>query len=174
MLKHVLYASAALALLAAPSLAVDGSIAVTGTVKSACNMAYTTAPVAIGDIKIDSNTAVNTAQTATGLAQAGTTFCNTNSAEMSITVPVLTGSVAPANGQTGVQFTNLIPYTVTLPGGDTLHSSTDATPAVYNKNVGTFVQNVPANSVVTINTLAAAGPVVAGTYSATITITLTP
>jgi hypothetical protein len=175
MLKHVLFASAALALLAAPSLAATGTVNVSGTVQPVCNMGYTLEAVAIGDITINPATAINTIQTKSkNLSQPGVTFCNTNTASMTVAVPALVGSVAPQNGSQGVQFTNLIPYSVTLPGGATYASSATATATTYPAPVGTFVQPVTTADAVTIVTAPAAGPVVAGDYSAIITITLTP
>lgn len=171
MLKHVLYASAALALLAAPSMAASsGAVDVTGTVPGVCSMAYTSAAVAVGTISIGTD-GKNVAQTKSDpIGTTGDTFCNTNSATMTIVVKPLK-TAEPASGS----FVNIIPYQVTMPADMTRNSGTDVAGAVYGPiNVGTFVQHINATDVVKIDTQVATGPVVAGAYSGTIEITLAP
>ena len=172
-MKKLLLASAAFALLAAPGFAAtSGSVAVTGTVNGVCNLAFSSASVPIGTILVNTATGVNTPQTATNpVGTAGVTFCNTNTASLSITVVPLQNS-----GQAYTGFTNIIPYTITLPNSSfgALDSTSATGGHVYTFPVGTFVNSVASTDVVTVNTEAASYPVLAGAYNGTVTISFTP
>jgi hypothetical protein len=148
----------------------SGSIDVSGTVQPVCNMAYTSAAVALGTILIGAD-GKNTVQTKSdAIGTTGDTFCNTNSATMTVVVkPLVTSATAYA------PFVNVIPYQVTMPNDVTRNSGTDPAGATSGAvPVGTFLQHIASTDVVKIDTQVATGPVLAGTYSGTIEITLAP
>jgi hypothetical protein len=170
MLKHVLYASAALALLAAPSLAapVTGSVAIIGSVDAVCSMPTTLASINLGSIALDSSG--KSAGTTSGtVSTTALTWCNGNTSRMKIVVKPLTST---SFADPGV-FTNIIPYNVVglqptalesgiLPAGNT----------AFDAVVTSFVND--GTNPVTVNTEVTSLPIVAGAYSGEVAITLTP
>jgi hypothetical protein len=170
MLKHVLYASAALALLAAPCIAADTTVTINGTVEAACSITNGTPVIDLTDALATDAAGKHPGQTFDLEDLVGSAWCNGSDNTLTAVAKPLIGD------HTAAGFTNVISYTLSTPvvPGEILNSGTDpAGNSASASGVGAFVLDVTAGEG-TLVTDATSLPVTAGDYSAEIEITLTP
>lgn len=174
MRKYLLASAAALAALAAPSLAdvtTSANATVSGDIVLKCTLSITNGTLALGDISTD-----GTGKHAGGMTNGtaflnGTAMCNGAKNTVVVAAIPLTTTTTPV----GSGFTSRIDYTLAvgtlLPGPVSLDTSAPATATSTQNNVGAFANSDSAGAA--FATKATALPVMAGDYSATVTVTLT-
>lgn len=169
MLKHVLYASAALAFLAAPSLAaatVSQSVILNGNVPLTCTLSVPHPTMAFPSL-----TAIG-GQQVFGIFQGGSAMCN--GSKNTVTVSVTPLIAQDYVGLPPMGFTNIINYTLTvdglLPLSPPLNTSSPSS-STGKQFRPAFNINLTDGTATTLGT-GVLQPV-GGNYSGTVTITLT-
>lgn len=173
MLKQVLFASAALALLAAPSLAAttpanETSVSISGTVQAVCSITNTTPSVTLSNF-FDPTTGLILAN-ATTAPFVGSAWCNGNGNTLTVVAHPL---LNPAYTSAPDGFTNKIDYTLTttaLPLTGSL-SSTAAAGVTVN-SLPPFTGSGSGSG--TVTPIVTTDKVLAGTYTGIVNVTLTP
>lgn len=162
MLKHVLFASAALALLAVPSMAAQTTIG--GTVPLLCSALTDPAPITLTGL-VDPTTGVAKAVSISSITSPlSGAWCNGTKNYIHLTLTKLVGNHTTTNPD----FTNEIDYTMKQAGLDDIDTSHD--PLTSSKEIATpFI--IPAGTG-SLATEAGTKKLVAGDYSATVTVTL--
>jgi len=164
MLKHVLYATAALALLAAPGLAADATVTINGSVDGVCVITPTSSLVVnLGNLALVDGIPSATAHPVT---LTGQVWCNAAGNQLKVEAYPLENSVT-ASG-----FASVINYTLATPlSSDTLTSVAD--PGVATASHDAFDTGVGPLAG-TITPISGTTKVVAGNYTGSIVITLAP
>ena len=172
MRTYLLVSAAALFALTASGFAdsvVTAGTTVNGTIALKCTLSTTTTTLDIGDISTD-----GTGKHLGGLHNttpilAGTAMCNGTGNTVDLKATPLT------TGATATGFTNVVDYTLVvgslLPGSITLDTPSPTNTNYNHTGVGAFA-NTDATGA-TFITKATALPVMAGTYSGTVNVTLT-
>lgn len=171
-MRNSLYiAAAALAFTASPALAQDatGTVDVTGSVAGRCLFTTDNADIALGELAL-AGTDTNAGKLNAAVVNAGTAtlvgWCNNAAATMEVSATKLT---TPATAATG--FTNSIDYTATAVANNVEATDTTTTElGGATADVGMFTGNIA----VSLSNAAATGLLVAGDYSSTVTVTLSP
>jgi hypothetical protein len=176
MRKYLLTSAAVVAVMAAPSIAdsiVSAGATVTGAIALKCTLTLTHNSLALGDISTDTTGKHPGGMTnGSSLFLDGVAMCNgsKNTVEINATPLVTTTPV-------GTGFTNRIDYTLAvgslLPGSmsvSTVGAVAATGQTVTQNNVEAFATT---GSGATLTTAATTSPIMAGDYSAAVTVTLT-
>jgi len=148
--------SALSALRAAPAAAAD--FTVSGSVTPTCN--YSGGTIVFGTIGVNSDGTIATGQSASSTAQAGF-YCNGAGTTLDLSHTAMTDGVTAPSG-----FTSSIDFTPAVKVGGTDKKVGDGTGIALGAIAGALV--------VDARTLTATGKLTAGTYSGSVTLTLTP
>ena len=149
-------AAALVAIAAAPASATN--FTVTGSVTPTCN--YSGGTIVFGTIAVNSDGTIATGQTASSTAQAAF-YCNGAGTTMDLSHTAMTDGVTAPSG-----FTSTIDFTPAVKVGGVDKKVGDGT--------GTALGAIAGSLVVDARTLTATGKLTAGSYSGSITLTLTP
>lgn len=141
---------------AAPAAAAD--FTVTGAVTAACN--YSGGTIAFNTIAVNADGTIASSQTASSTAQTGF-YCNGAGTTLDLAHTAMTDGVTAPSG-----FTSTIDFTPAVKVGGTDKKVGDGT--------GTVLGAIAGSLVVDARTLTATGKLTAGSYSGSITLTLTP
>ena len=141
---------------AAPAAAAD--FTVSGAVTATCN--YTGGTIPFGTIGVNSDGTIASGQSASSTAQTGF-FCNGAGTTLDLSHTAMTDGVTAPSG-----FTSIIDFTPAVKVGGTDKQVGDGT--------GTSFGAIAGSLVVDARTLTATGKLTAGTYSGSVTLTLTP
>jgi len=169
MLKTILLASAAVALLAAPSFAVNSAnIAITGSVAGVCSITNATTSIDLGNLPVDATTGLYTGSQFSE-PMTGTVWCNgTSNTVTAVANPLITTAVTPLIGT----FTNRIDYQLKINLVDWVTLDTASSPSVTINSLAPFSYTSNQNS--TITTENTTLPPIAGNYAGSVVITVTP
>lgn len=174
MRKFLILAATTAALVTAPAFAataagpVDGVVNITGSVSGRCMFTTQSVPLPLGELSQASNGELDPAKVNVAAPDlAG--WCNAAASEISVHASKLTG---PSEVGAGTAFTGTIDYTATATAGSAIASdSTTTVPAgtpvllgLYSGTIGVVLSNASAGS----------KKLIAGDYTSTITVTLTP
>jgi hypothetical protein len=141
---------------AAPAAAAD--FTVTGSVTATCN--YSGGTIPFGTIGVNSDGTIASGQSASSTAQTGF-YCNGAGTTLDLAHTAMTDGVTAPSG-----FTSTIDFTPAVKVGGTDKKVGDGT--------GTALGAIAGSLVVDARTLTATGKLTAGTYSGSVTLTLTP
>jgi hypothetical protein len=172
MLKYALAASAAVSAivaLSAPSYADDSAtVQINGTVNAACNISGVNQTIEFNAITIGNDGKVSSGQTKSANL-ADTVWCNGGNNTIKITASPLSTSGSSSG------FANTINYTLSTPLAPSA-GSWDVTAAnqTITTNYGAFVFDSSANPIGTVALDAGTLPQLAGDYSGTVTVDITP
>jgi hypothetical protein len=159
-MKKILMAAVALTAMATvpatPAAAAD--FTVTGSVAAACN--YTGGTIAFGAIGTNADGTIAASQSTSSSAQTGF-FCNGAGTTLALSHTAMANAATPASG-----FTSTIDYTPAVSVGGVDQQLGDGNNNTFGAQAGDLV--------VDARTLTATGKLMAGNYSGTITLTLTP
>ena len=157
MKRQLMVAAALLAMSATPAYA-QAVFNVSGTVNAVCS--YNGGTIAFGTITTDSSGNINSGQSASSSAETGF-YCNGAGTTLDLAHTALTTSATAPSG-----FTSSIDYTPEAQIGSGTPYSGDQTGTAFGAQAGSLV--------VSAKNLTATGKLMAGSYSGTITLTLTP
>lgn len=175
MRKLMILAATTAALVTAPAFAaataegpVDGVVNVTGHVNGRCKFTTPSVNLPLGELSQSGNGELDTSKVNVAAPNlAG--WCNAAASEISVHASKLTG---PSELGAGTAFTGTIDYTATATAGTAIASDSTTTPlagtpvllGLYSGNIG-----------VVLSAASAGGKkLIAGDYTSTITVTLTP
>jgi spore coat protein U-like protein len=158
-MKKILMAAVALtAVTATPAYSQTATFNVSGTVNAVCS--FTGGTIAFGTINVNSDGTIATGQSASSAGQPGF-YCNGAGTTLDLSHTAMTTSATPPGG-----FTSTINYTPAVVVGGSDQQVGDGTGVAFGAKAGSLV--------VDARNLTATGKLMAGAYSGTITLTLTP
>jgi hypothetical protein len=172
MMKRILAATAALATVAAfsaPANAATGTVTINASVTPVCSIDSPSHSVNLHEIDVDTSGHVKSETMTQGF---GNVWCNANGNTMTVTATPLTTGTAPAD----TSFTNRVDYKVfsavlgssqAVDTSGTGTATTGATLPPFETGTGTFDDY-------TVTTIASAKRPIAGAYTGTVTVSLTP
>lgn len=167
MLKHVLYASAALALLAAPSYAVSESVTINGSVAPKCSIAngLSSSIIELNELAAVDGTA---AVVVKNVNVTGGAWCNAYNNTIVVSAPPLANTTHTGTLPTG--FTGVVNYTLSAAS----YGSFDSSSTPMSDTMATPFDYSVTGAAGTITTKTTTEKLVAGDYQAIVEVTLTP
>ncbi|KHK93551.1 hypothetical protein [Novosphingobium malaysiense] len=171
MRNHLILAAAPLALLASPASAQDatGTVSIDGSVAARCLFTTPSATISLGEMaQSGTGNSAGTLDTSKVDGKSATLvgWCNSTAATMTVQANALTNGATAATG-----FTNRVDYSATANANsvDATDDSTDALPGAA-ADVNMFSGDVQ----VTLSNSSATGLLVAGGYSGSVEVVLSP
>jgi hypothetical protein len=180
-MKKILIAAVALSALSAPAFAETANVNVTANVGAACTTGIPlNTPLNIGTISSGVGVLNSALVNAIAVALPGPFVCNGMQTSIAASATNLTGSNVPSTGAISAGFTNVVTYTVDLtkPAAGYVQNPFSST-VVVTATSGAAATVRPVGLVnsglgIDVNGSAAAGILVAGTYTGTMTLVTTP
>lgn len=157
-MRKILMAAVALAAVSASPAYAQANFDVTGNVTAVCN--YTGGTIAFGTIGVNADGTIASGQSQSSADQTGF-YCNGAGTTLTLAHTAMANATPAASG-----FTNSINFTPAVKVGGVDQQVNDGTNNSFGAQAGTLV--------VDARNLTASGKLMAGSYSGTITLTLTP